>query len=88
MLTVEAMIYLLCIFTSLVCTWLLSTAFLRHRQSLLLWSALCFSLLAVNNLLLFTDLILLPDVDLSLERSLTALAAGILLLFGFIWGMD
>lgn len=88
MLTVEAMIYLLCIFTSLVCTWLLATAFLRHRQSLLLWSALCFSLLAVNNLLLFTDLILLPDVDLSLERSLTALAAGILLLFGFIWGMD
>jgi hypothetical protein len=88
MLTFEAAIYLLCIFTSALCAWLLITAFVRRRQSLLLWSALCFSLLTLNSLLVFTDLIILPEFDLSLARSLSALAAGILLLGGFIWGME
>ena len=88
MLTFEAIIYLLCVFTSSLCAWLLITAFLRHRQSLLLWSALCFSLLAINNLLVFVDLVVLPQMDLSLARSMTALAAGVLLLCGFIWGME
>jgi hypothetical protein len=88
MLTLEAVIYLLCVFTSALCAWLLIRGFHRQRQSLLLWSALCFSLLAVNNLLVFADLVILPQIDLSLARSLTALAAGLLLLCGFIWGME
>jgi Family of unknown function (DUF5985) len=88
MLTFEAVIYLLCVFTSAVCAWLLVSAYLRRRQGLLLWSALCFSLLTLNNLLVFTDLIVLPQVDLSLARSLTALAAGIVMLGSFIWGME
>jgi hypothetical protein len=88
MLTIEAIIYLLCLATSSLCAWLLITAFIRRRQSLLLGSALCFTLLAVNNLLVFADLILLPQMDLSLPRALTALAAGVLLLSGFIWGME
>ena len=88
MLTFEAAIYLLCVFTSAVCAWLLIAAYLRRRQALLLWSAVCFSLLAVNNLLVFADLILLPQVDLSLARSLTALAAGVVMLGSFIWGME
>jgi hypothetical protein len=88
MLTVEATIYLMCVCTSALCAWLLIAAFVRRRQSLLLWSAMCFCLLAVNNLLVFTDLIVLPEVDLSMARLLTALAAGMLLLCGFIWGME
>jgi len=88
MLTFEAAIYFLCILTSLVCAWLLIAAFRRQRQNLLLWSAVCFTLLTVNNLLVFADLVLLPDIDLSLARSLTALAAGAVLLGSFIWGME
>jgi len=88
MLTFEALIYLLCVVTSVVCAWLLISAFVRRRQGLLLWSAVCFSLLAVNNLLVFADLVLLPQVDLSLPRSLTALAGGIVMLGSFIWGME
>ena len=88
MLTFEAVIYLLCVFTSVICAWLLVSAYLRRRQSLLLWSAVCFSLLAANNLLVFADLILLPGFDLSVLRSLTALAAGIVMLGSFIWGME
>ena len=88
MLTAEALIYLLCIGTSALCAWLLIASFRRNGQNLLLWSALCFVLLTINNLLVFTDLILLPQIDLSLARSLSALAAGVLLLSGFIWGME
>jgi hypothetical protein len=88
MLTFEAVIYLLCVFTSALCAWLLVSAYLRRRQSMLLWSAVCFSLLAVNNLLVFADLILLPEFNLSLARLLTALAAGIVMLGSFIWGME
>lgn len=88
MLTFQAGIYLLCIFTSVACAWLLISAFYRRRQTLLLWSAVCFSLLAVNNLLVFADLVLLPHVDLGLARALTALAAGVVLLGSFIWGME
>lgn len=88
MLTAEAFIYLLCIATSALCAWLLIAAFLRTRQGLLLWSAVCFCLLTVNNLLVFVDLILLPQIDLSLERSLTLLVAGGVMLYGFIRGME
>ena len=56
--------------------------------NLLLWSGLCFCLLALNNLLVVVDLLLIPDIDLSLVRSLTALAAGSLMLYGFIWEIE
>jgi uncharacterized protein DUF5985 len=88
MLTLETLIYVLCVLTSALCAWLLLAAFRRSRQALLLWSALCFGLLTVNNILVFADIILLPQIDLSAARSFTALAAGTLLLCGFIWGME
>ena len=88
MLTFEATIYLLCLVTSSLCAWLLMTAFRRRKYNLLLWSGLCFCLLALNNLLVVVDLLLIPDVDLSLVRSLTALAAGSLMLYGFIWEIE
>ena len=87
MLTFEAAIYLLCIFTSVVCTWLLVAAFRRQRESLLFSSALSFGFLTLNNLLVFTDLIMLPQIDLSLARALSALGAGLVLLGGIIWGI-
>jgi hypothetical protein len=88
MLTFEAIIYLLCLLTSSLCAWLLMAAFRRLGQKLLLWSGLCFCLLAFNNLLVFVDLVLLPETDLTPARALTALAAGCLLLYGFIWEVE
>ena len=38
--------------------------------------------------LLFLDLAVLPRVDLSLWRSLTALAGLALLLFGLVWDVE
>jgi hypothetical protein len=44
-----------------------------------MWSSLCFVGLAINNVLLFVDLVFLPNVDLSVVRSITALIALVLL---------
>jgi hypothetical protein len=52
---------------------------------MLLWSGLCFALLAGNNLVVIIDMILLPDGDLQLLRLLFSLCAVLVLLFGFIW---
>jgi Family of unknown function (DUF5985) len=82
---VEVIIYMLCVITSLLCAWLLARAFLRGRSRLLIWSALCFAFLAVNNLVLAVDILLLPDVDLSILQLLTSLAAVMVLLYAFVW---
>jgi hypothetical protein len=82
---VEVVIYMLCVITSLLCAWLLVRAYRRGKTKLLVWSALCFALLAVNNLVLAVDVILLPTVDLSILQLLTSLAAVMVLLYAFVW---
>jgi Family of unknown function (DUF5985) len=81
----EAIIYLMCVATSLLCAYLLARAYRRSRTKLLIWSALCFALLAVNNLVVAADVLLLPTIDLTVLRLLTSLAAVAVLLYGFIW---
>ena len=46
---------------------------------------MCFSLLALNSLLVLVDIILLPDVDLLPLRLATNLLAIGMLLHGFVW---
>jgi hypothetical protein len=77
-------VYLLCALTSIVCAALLFRGNRSHRTRLLFWSSLCFMGLAVNNVLLFVDLVMVPDVDMRLWRSASALAAMMLLLIGLI----
>ncbi|HZT26039.1 MAG TPA: DUF5985 family protein [Pseudolabrys sp.] len=86
--TIAAAVYLLCFATSIVCGWLLVRSYLRTRTALPLWTAACFVLLAVANLLLLLDFILPPDVDLRLPRVLAGLAAVSTLLYGFVWEVD
>jgi hypothetical protein len=81
-------IYILCAATSLACTVLLWRGYRRSHARFLLWSSLCFLCLAANNVLLFVDLVLLPDRDLSAARSFSALAGLLLLLYGLIWDAD
>jgi hypothetical protein len=83
-----ATVYLLCFVASGLCAYLLVSGFRRSNERLLLWSAICFCLLAVNNLLLFLDIIVLPEVNLTALRSLSALAAVSVLLYGFIWEIE
>ena len=80
----SAFVYLLCAATSLLCAVLLVRSYVRTRTRLLLWSALCFSGLAINNLALVVDKAN-PEVDLSLARSLPALIALLLMIYGLVW---
>lgn len=78
-------VYVLCLMTSCVCAGLLLRAYLRSRSRLLLWTAVSFVCLAVNNLILVADLVFLPNVDLWAWRQLASAAAILVLLYGFIW---
>jgi len=80
-----SVVYALCALTSGLCTVLLLRAYRASRARLLLWSSLAFVGLTCNNLLLFIDLSLIPAVDLSLYRSLTASISVMVLLLGLIW---
>ena len=79
--------YVLCAATSILCAVLLLRGYLRTRTRLLMWSTLCFIGLAINNILLFVDLVIFPgpDIDLRLERSGSALISIALLVIGLIW---
>jgi len=81
----EEVIYLLCVATSLLCAYLLALAYRASRAGVLIWSALCFALLALNNLVVAVDILLLPTIDLTTLRLATSLAAVAVLLYGFIW---
>lgn len=81
-------VYLLCLASSSACAWLLARRYLRTQSRLLLWSAICFFLLAINNLLVVLDLLVISSVDLSIARLLASLAAALILLYGFIWELD
>jgi hypothetical protein len=83
-----SLVYLLSLATSAVCTALLARAYVRTRTHLLLWSALCFALLALNNLFVVVDILLLPERDLTVLRNLSSLIGISILLYGFIWETD
>ena len=78
-------VYVLCALTSAACAVLLLRAWSRNRMRLLLYSGLCFVWLAINNSILFIDLVLVPELDLSRARALTSLLGASTLLYGLIW---
>jgi len=80
-----AVVYALCALTSTFVAFLLIRGYRRSRARLQMWSSLCFVGLALNNVLLFVDLVIVPSVDLSLVRQATALAALVLLIVGLVW---
>lgn len=67
--TIAEGIYLLCAATSLLAAGLLLRYYWARRTRLLLWSCSAFVGLALNNVLLYLDLGLLPQVDLALPRT-------------------
>jgi hypothetical protein len=81
-------LYLVAVFSSGACALLLFRGYLRRRVRLLMWSGICFIGLTVNNVALFVDLVVFPDLDLRLARLITALIGMTLLLYGFVWDSD
>jgi len=78
-------LYSLAILASLACTLLLARGYLERRYSLLLWSAICFGFLTLNNVVLFLDMLVVPSMDLRLWRLIAALAGVLCMLYAFIW---
>lgn len=78
-------VYLLCAVTSVACAALLVRSYLATRVRLTLWSALCFVGLALNNVLLYVDLVLVPGTDLWLARTVPAAAGIAVLVAGLVW---
>lgn len=82
---IPSIVYLLCLITSTACAFLLGRAWRKARNALLGWSALCFVLLALNNLFVMMDLIVVPQIDFGSARLAFSLSAVLVLLFGFVW---
>lgn len=80
-----AIAYILGALTTTLCAVLLLVGHARVRQRLLLFSGLCFAGLAISNILVFVDLVLLPDVDLYYLRQGTAIVAMSFMLYALIW---
>ena len=77
-------VYILCFITSLASAVLLLRAY-WNSGSRLLWSALCFFGMAANNALLYVDLMVGKDIDLSTLPGLASLISSLLLTYGLIW---
>lgn len=84
MLTLKIILLAIAPLTSCACMLLLFRDYFRSAHRLLLWSALCFVGQTVNNIALFTDLVVLPDTDLRIVRLGAALAGMLFLIYGFI----
>jgi hypothetical protein len=78
-------VYLLCAATCLLCTAMLYRGYVRSRVRLLFWASLCFAGLMFDNILLYVDVVVVPNVDLAVWRKLPGLAALMLLIFGLVW---
>jgi hypothetical protein len=81
----QGLVYLLCAATSFLCAALLCRSYKNNRVRLLLFSGICFVGLTLDNIVLYLDLIVIPEVDISLVRRLPGLIGLVVLLFGLVW---
>lgn len=79
-------VYILCAITSILCAVLLLRGYRATRARLLFWASLCFGFLALNNVILYFDLVVLPtQIDLFWYRNTAAVAGMLVLVFGLVW---
>ena len=83
--TIAEATYALCAITSLIAATLLLRQYRTTHSRLLFWSFVGFSGLALNNVLVFVDLVPVPTTDLALVRTLAGFAGLTALLYGLIW---
>jgi hypothetical protein len=81
-------VYILCLITSSVCAALLLRAYRANRTKLLLYTAIGFGLLAVNNMFLVGDMVLFANINLWPYRVAANLATVGVLLYGFMFEVE
>lgn len=82
--TIPETIYLGCGVASLIASAMLLRHYRRRRTAILFWTLLGFVGLAANNVLVFVDLAVFPEMDLSLLRSVVGAAGMLGLLYGLL----
>ena len=83
MATLNLALCALAVLTCAACTALFFRGYARSRRRLLLWTAICFVFLTLNNLLLFLDLVVL-ERDLRPWRHSAAFAGLAFMIFGLL----
>lgn len=78
-------VFILCMLTSLVSGVLLWRAAHGPSRRLLTWSAAFFFGMAINNGILFADVLVGREIDLTLPANLVALVSILALLYALIW---
>jgi len=83
---VAAAVYVLCALTSLACAVLLLRGYQARGVRLLLWSGVAFIGFAFGNVMLVIDrLVVGPEIDLAIWRSLPVLTGLAVLIYGLVW---
>jgi len=77
-------VYALCATTSIACAILLLRSWATTKSRLLFWSSLCFLGLALDNSLLFYDLVIIPQTDISIYRNFASLLGVSCLMYGLV----
>jgi len=78
-------VYALCGVTSILCAVLLLRGWRATRAPLLFWASLCFIGLAINNIIVILDFVLLPpSIDLYWYRTPFAVAGMLVLVYGLV----
>jgi hypothetical protein len=79
------LVYLLCFVTSATSAVLLWRMYWRHRTHLLLCGSLCLAGLAVNNVLLVVDLVVISSPAFAAARAVLAAVSTLTLVIALIW---
>jgi hypothetical protein len=81
-------VYILCAITSILCAVLLLRGYRATHTRLLFWASVCFGFLAINNVVLYIDLVIIPatsPIDLFWYRNISAVIGMLVLVFGLVW---
>lgn len=82
----NTVVYTLCALASIACATMLYRANNRNPTRLLFWSSVCFIGIALNNILVIVDLLIMPHgPDLLILRNLILLASFSVFIYGLIW---
>jgi len=83
-----AFVYVMCTVTSAICAVLLLLEYRRTASRVLLWCGLAFVGFTVSNALVFTDLILVPTINLSTVRAIANWTATTTLVVALVWDLE
>ena len=80
-------VYALCFLLSVLCAILLFRKYRTSNARLLLFTGIAFGFIALNNIILFLDLVIFPDTEFGgvLLRILSGAIGSSVLLYGLIW---